>query len=210
MRFVDMRTVHVRSAARTQAAGWGQVLVEGSRGPLVAAGEANGSRVVSVGFNLTDSDLPLQVAFPLFLAGSIAWLTEGSTPGARQPDYAAGQAAQITLPPGTRAAQVTRPDGTTRLVSTPPAGGAAALQDTSQVGIYTVQGPEGASYPVAVNLLNPSASALLPRRSPQLERPMPGGGAGVTHRIPRDWWPVAATLALLLLAAEWWVYHRRA
>ncbi len=208
MRFVDMRSVRVRSTTRTHSAGWGQTLVDGSDGPLLVAGEANGSRVVSVGFNLTDSDFPLRVAFPLFLANSIAWLTEGSAPGAVQPGYAAGQAAQVTLPPDAHAMQVIQPDGTTRTVSTPPGGGTIDLEDTSQVGIYTLKGPAGASYPVAVNLLNPTASALVPRQPPLLQHPIPSGGAGVMHRVHRDWWTVAATLALLLLAAEWWVYHR--
>ncbi len=210
MRFVDMRPLRVRSTVRAQSAAWGQILVDGRRGPLIIAGEANDSRVVSVGFNLADSDLPLRAAFPLFLSNSIAWLTEGSTPGTLLPDYAAGQVAQVVLPSGVGTAQVTRPDGTTRFVFPAPSGGAAALADTSQVGIYTVRGLDGARYPVAVNLLNPTASALLPRQSPLLERPLASGSAGAMHRVPREWWPVVATMALLLLAAEWWVYHRRA
>lgn len=210
MRFVDMRNIRVRSRVSTQSSVWGHTLVDGSRGPLLVAGEANGSRVVSAGFSLSDSDWPLRVAFPLFLANSIAWLSEGSVPGTVLPGYAAGQAAPVTLPPGGGAAQVTRPDGTTRRISVPPAGGTIALGDTSQAGLYRVRGPEGDSYPVAVNLLSPSASALLPRQPLMLRHPMPGRGAGERHRVRSEWWTWAAALALLLLAAEWWVYHRRA
>lgn len=210
MRFVDMRGVRVRSLARTQAAGWAQTLVASSRGPLVAAGEANGSRVVSVGFDLADSDLPLHVAFPLFLANSIAWLTEGTVPGTVQPEYAAGQTAQVALPPGARALQFLRPDGTVGTLSPPPAGGTATLADTAQVGVYTVLGPNDARFPLAVNLGNVAASALVPRQLAPLFPPSATVAQSVMHRVHRDWWTVAAALALLLLAGEWWVYHRRA
>ncbi len=210
MRFVDMHDMRVRSAVGTQVAGWGQALAAGSRGPLVAAGEANGSRVVSVAFGLSDSDLPLRVAFPLFLASSLAWLAEGSVPGTVQPDYAAGQTAQVALPPGARAFQILRPDGTARTLSAPPAGGTVAFGDTSQVGVYTVLGPGGARYPLAVNLLSAAASGLAPRQAAALNHSAPSGASTVMHRVRRDWWMVAAGLALLLLAAEWWVYHRRA
>ncbi len=209
MRFVDMRAVRIRSSARTQAAAWGQVLVDGSRGPLVAAGETGGSRVVSVGFSVSDSDWPLRVAFPLFLANSIAWLTEGTTPGAQQPDYAAGQTALAALPPGTRAAHVTRPDGTTRTLPVASASGSVALEDTSQVGLYTVQGENQTRYPVAVNLLDPAASLLTPRQSPVLNHLAARRLSPLMRRVHRDWWTVAAAMALLMLAAEWWVYHRR-
>ncbi len=210
LRFVDMRAVRVRTAFRTQAAGWAQVLAAGSHGPLLAAGETGGSRVVSASFNLADSDLPLRVAFPLFLSNSIAWLMQGSALGTVQADYAAGQAAQVTLPPGVRNAQIVRPDGSARTVSAPFAGGALALPDLAQVGVYSVAGPAGTRYPVAINLLSPAASALAARQFPLLRHPPSGEARAVMHRVHRGWWTVAAAFALLLLAAEWWVYHRRA
>lgn len=210
MRFVDMRPVRVRSAAQVQAASWADVLAGSRRGPLLAAGETGGSRVVSASFDLADSDWPLRIAFPLFLANSIAWLGEGSAPGTLQPGYAAGQAAFVALPPGSPSAQIAAPDGTQRTISAPLAGGIVSLPDTSQVGAYALTGPGGAHYPVAVNLLSPAASALAMRQPPMLSHALANSAPPALRRVPRDWWTFAALLALALLALEWAVYHRRA
>ncbi len=209
MHFVDMHDIRLRSTNRTQSAGWGQVLADGTAGPLLVAGQHSGTRIISAGFSLVDSDWPVRIAFPLFLANSIAWLTEGSGQGTLQPDYAAGQTAQVSLPPGARSAQVTLPDGTVRLVSVPTGENFAAVTDTPLVGMYSVQGLGGTQYPLAINLLSPTTSALVPRLSPLLERPLPMAPARTARRVPQEWWTVAAALALVLLAAEWWVYHRR-
>jgi hypothetical protein len=45
--------------------------------PLLIAGERGSQRVTALAFGLTDSDLPLRVAFPLLMANTIHWLAGG-------------------------------------------------------------------------------------------------------------------------------------
>src|SRR6266545_4987508 len=47
---------------------WAHVVVDGDGGPMLLAGEKDGRRIVVLAFDLHNSDLPLQVAFPLLLS----------------------------------------------------------------------------------------------------------------------------------------------
>ena len=67
VRFVQSQAVKLKP--------WGQAVVEAERTPLVVAGERSGKRVVWCGFDLLDTDLPLRVAFPIFVTNSLRWLT---------------------------------------------------------------------------------------------------------------------------------------
>lgn len=210
LRFVDMSGVRVRTVRRLRLQPWGQGLVDSTSGPLIAAGTQGGTRVVSVGFDLQDSDWPLRVAFPLFLANSVGWLTQGAAVGSQAPQYAAGETATVTVPPGARIVRVVPPSGDARTVDAPLAGGPVTLGDTSQVGVYHVQAAGGAEYPVAVNLGSASASALIPRILPLGSGSEAPSAPEAWQVIHREWWPLAALLGLLLLGFEWWYYHRRA
>ena len=78
MRFVDMTDVHFAMAAHVRAANWGQTVVDGDQGPLVVAGERFGRRCIWVAATTSGGDLPLKVAFPIFLTNAAQWLTDSS------------------------------------------------------------------------------------------------------------------------------------
>ena len=111
LQFVDWRDVHVRQAQAVSAP-WAQRLVEAEGGPLILTGERNGHRIAIFTFDLRDSDLPLQIAFPILMANITSWLNPGrafDTPTGLQPG------APVTIVPGasTTAVSVQKPDGTT-------------------------------------------------------------------------------------------------
>ena len=69
LRFVDLTTVHIGRARELSLVDGMRAVVETPRGnPLVAVGEVGGHRVGLIGFDLGESDLPLQVAFPLLMS----------------------------------------------------------------------------------------------------------------------------------------------
>jgi hypothetical protein len=116
----------IAQARRVRSRGWGLALVESVASPLVVAGTrrvpgASGQgqdvtqRVVWVGFDLRDSDLPLRVAFPIFTVNALRWLASGeasSTASTFRP------AAPVALPV---------PDGVSKVQMQGPDGGATAL-----------------------------------------------------------------------------------
>jgi hypothetical protein len=100
---------------------------------------------------------------------------------------------------------LTGPDGPVK-VKVPPTGD-FVLPALNKVGLYQTDPPIPQFENIAVSLLDPNESNLLPAQV------APGSGghevaaATTTSRMELWWWLVAAALPLLLV--EWWVYTRR-
>jgi Ca-activated chloride channel family protein len=212
MRFADLEGLHLRSALRTQTQPWGQALAEADSGPLIAAGEHGGLRVVSVAFDLGDSDWPLRVSFPIFLTNAVRWLTAAGGLGASQEETPTGGVASLTLPPGASSVTVQRPDGSKTALAAPATGGMVLVDDTRQAGVYHAKAASGQDFPFAVNLDSRDESTLTVQNPPALNHP---GVSAAIAPVPRarrakdDLWPALAAVALGLLLLEWFVFHRR-
>ena len=212
MRFADLEGLHLRKALRTQPQPWGQTLAEADSGPLVAVGEHNGLRVISVAFDLSDSDWPLRVSFPIFLTNAVRWLTAAGGLGTSQVETPTGGVASLTLPPGASSVSVTRPDGSVTAVTAPALGGMVLFDDTRQAGVYHAKTAGNGDYPFAVNLDSRDESTLAVQDPPSLHH---AGNAPALARVPLsrrskdDLWPTLAGVALALLLLEWFVFHRR-
>ena len=133
LRFVDLSTVHVGRARDIEAAEGMRTLVStGAGSPLVAVGEDAGRRLGLIGFDLAESDLPLQVAFPLLMSNLVDYLVpeaEGLLPSSMR----LGQAATVRVPDDVvRVRIVTTGDpelvgGTETSVELPVVGGAVTV-----------------------------------------------------------------------------------
>ncbi len=75
MRYVDLTTVQIEEALALHPAG-GEVLAEGES-PLIWSYEGDGIRALVVAFPPDRSDLPVKVAFPIFLHNAVTWLAGG-------------------------------------------------------------------------------------------------------------------------------------
>lgn len=209
LQFVDWRTVNIREAKRVSAP-WAEVLVEGEGGPLLLAGERNGRRLAVLPFSLNDSDLPLQIAFPILMANITDWLNPG-----RVFDTSAGlqPGDPVTIVPGasTTAVLITKPDGQTWTVDVGEE--PVLFTETGQLGIYQValrddngDRPAGS---FAVNLFDRAESAILPQEAAQAGE-VAADTAGEENIGQRELWPWLAAAALIILMAEWWVHFRGA
>ena len=155
MRFADLEGLQLRSALRTQTQPWGQALAEADSGPLIAAGEHNGVRAISVAFDLSDSNWPVRVSFPIFLTNAVRWLTAAGGLGASQEETPTGGVASLTLPPGASSVTIQRPDGSKTALAAPATGGMVLVDDTRQAGVYHAKAANGQDFPFAVNLGQP-------------------------------------------------------
>ena len=215
MRFVDLANVHLRTAKTISPAPWATTLAETDRGALIVAGEKGDGRSVYVGFSVFDSDMPLRIAFPIFLSNCVQWLT--ARPGDTSGVFKAGDVVPLGGPTQTATViDVKRPDGKTDTVR--PAPGTPALYDhTNQVGIYTATGEKGAARTFAVSLLSPGESNIAPVAKPvfvvadaaDLGDKKAAASPGARVPVRREIWPWIAALALAVLSVEWFVYHRR-
>jgi Ca-activated chloride channel homolog len=170
MKYVDLSTVHVGKAAKLVQPAWARTVIPGPAGsPLLYVGELDGRRAGVLAFLPRNSDLPLQVAFPLLMANLTGELLGGSA--APTEALEPGDPVTIPLPAGATSLNVTRPDGTIVELAPATAGAASvAFSQTDQLGVYSAAavfpnatpGPSGATNPSPIATARPSAGSSAP------------------------------------------------
>lgn len=207
-RYVDWSTVHILQAKAVTPPIWADVLIEANGNPLVFAGESNGRRIAALTFDLRESDLPLQVAYPILFSNLINYLIPPSPFDATQ-SLQPGQSLLISPPPGTEQVVVATPSNITYTL--PLTGSALSFTDTNELGYYAVNfisGDASTAEYFAVNLFDPTESDLSPRETIQIGQS--AVAANVSDQIGlRELWRWLAVLALVILLIEWQVYHRK-
>jgi Ca-activated chloride channel homolog len=206
-RLLQFSDVNIRQYRKITPASWADVLVSAQDGPLVFAGENNGRRIAVISFDLHDSDLALKIAWPILLSNLTEWYKAPralALNGSLRP----GQA--VTIQPGGSSdlVRITRPDGTvTTLKNDQPS---LVYADTSLPGLYTVDVYQAdkvlQTEQFAVNLFDANESNITIRQ-PSITT-SGQSGAQVAEIGQREFWPLVAVLAILLLVIEWWIYHR--
>ena len=193
---VDLTQVAIAQALRVEPSAGVEVLVAGENAPLLLRGVANGQRFAFLTFALGDSNLPLQVAFPIL---GDRLLTELSNTALSTSSIEVGAA--LPIDPST-AGEAVGPDGLTRsfVVGDPPL-------RASEPGFWVIQVAGEKDRLVAVN---PSAieSDISPRDT--LVPPVDDAARQVTparseHSLLP--WVIVPLLALLML--ETWLAWRR-
>jgi hypothetical protein len=182
--------------------------VETEGNPLVFAGQTNSQRIASINFDLRESDLPLQIAFPILFSNLTNYLVPPSAFDASQ-SLSPGQSLSIVPPPGTQQIVIASPSNMGYTI--PNEAGGIKFTETNELGYYAVnfisQDNTSAEY-FAVNLFDKNESDIHPRESIQI------GQTAITHTVSEkigqyEVWPWLAGLAILILMIEWQVYHRR-
>ncbi len=204
MRYARMTGVQMQTALTAVKKPWGVRLAEHEGGVAVAVGEHQGARSAYVGWSLLESDFPRRVAFPIFFNNLVQWLA--TSPGrAEGIQLRTGQTATLEIPPGQTTLTVTSPSG--RKQKTATDGRVAYFSDTEQRGVYIAEAG-GRRQAFAVNLLSREESDTRPRDTLKFgNRPVLAGSGAVN--TSREIWRWLLLAAVLILAVEWWVYHRR-
>jgi hypothetical protein len=214
MRWVTMKDVNIASAARFALEPGVQALASSFRAPLIVAREEGGLKAVAIGFDVTRSDLPLRIAFPILVINSLDWFAGHGE--SLVETYRTGETWAIPLAFLEQAGR-----GLGEVAVADPAGAALKLpvQDGrvfiygSAAGPYTITapGPGGVELKqvVAANLADAEESRIKPAPElvvgdRQLEAP---SGFGIALR--REIWIYLLLAALGLTLLEWLTYNRR-
>jgi Ca-activated chloride channel homolog len=159
-------------------------------------------------FDLRDSDLPLQITYPVLISNLLEWyapsgaIASGTT-------FTIGDTVPIRPPLEAESLRVTAPDGTSEVIAVDRE--SLAYTQTSQPGIYTLEVLEGDEVTqtqyFAVNTFAPDESEIAPQQ-------ITFGGVTVGDEAieelgQQEYWSLIALLALLFLLIEWYVYHRQ-
>jgi hypothetical protein len=114
------------------------VIAESPQTPLLVAGELGRQRVVWIGFDLLNSNWPLRVSFPMFVANAVDWLNP-ATARAERLNLRAGDPLRFEVPPGTTQVEVRAPGGDWQVVSVDAGMREAVFGATDRQGAYTVR-----------------------------------------------------------------------
>jgi len=197
--YLSYADVHVESVARREVSPWLHPIVSAAGDALIFAGARNERRVVMIGFDLAQSDLPLKVEFPILLANAAGWLA-GRDAQAIERTVRAGQ--PVIIHTTQTSATIRLPDGDEQTVAARD--GAVAFADTLRAGVYQVKDAP----PFAASLLSESESNTAPRDSIKT-RAGEISGQVETFKTEREAWRWLALAVLAVLSFEWWVYHKR-
>jgi Ca-activated chloride channel family protein len=203
MRYLELGSLLIDNAPRLTPAPWAKTLAESQQTPLIVAGEHQGRRWVGVGWDLLESDFPLQPAFPIFVANLIRWAV-GEQGGATDLTIRTGVPFSLAVDPAETELTIRDPDGNTRAY--PVNDGAVVIPGLERAGVYTIQGRK-TEIRVAANLMHADESNIQPRTSIQLGNQTVA--AQNTLTTLRDLWKPIALALLALLMVEWWVFVRR-
>jgi Ca-activated chloride channel family protein len=159
--------------------------------PLILAREQEGRKMLILGFDPNGSNLKLESAFPLLMAGSIEWLTQTVAEVAQS---------SVTGPIDLRSTA-------TRIVD--PSGNDESFQRTgsdvrfvaSEPGLYRLIEPAG-EREMAVNIpaLPHQQWVPIPAEEDPVERESIAGSS-------RDLWRWFVALAMVPLWLEWWLFY---
>ena len=183
LQYVDLSTTHIAQAAQLVLPDWARTVIPGPNGaPLLYVGRRLGLPTAVLAFEPRQSDLPLQVAFPILIANLTGELLGGSA--APTEALAPGTPVTLTIPGGASGLTVARPDGSTvDLVPAATGGATVTFARTDLLGVYTVTpivSPVASTAPVA----SPAASG---GPSPiGSAAPSTGGSGAVTAPPPVD------------------------
>lgn len=206
---VDLSSIHVvRKSHQLTPAAWMQPIIVTPETSLLIAGEQDNRRIGVLSFDLHDSDLPLQPAFPILIYNLVNWFLPLPVSGNAQ--VLPGMPVTIQAWPGAKSISITGPDQQT--VTVAPPFPVAAFSNTDKPGIYSVtqitqkQELHGA---FAVNLFDPLQSRLTPSaRLPISQSTLFDTGSPAVSHVLQEIWPWIAAFLLLVLCSEWWLFSR--
>ena len=210
LRGVGIGEISILRATSVTPGSWARTVVESENGPLLLAGERDGRRIALLTFALQESDLPLQVAFPLLMANLVDFLAPGGNGGAA---LAPGDPLVFALDAAVTTVQITTPNAVTADIA--PAAGVAVFGDTTVPGIYraTLRRADGSVEErlAAINAFLPAESRIAPAAELAIQQQSGLTTADAPALAGRsEFWRWLAALALALLVLEWLVYRRGA
>jgi len=208
LRLVNLQNVtflRAASLALPKTEGWNwQAPIRSFEHPIMITGERLGGaqRTAALALDVTDSDLPLRVAFPLLISNTLHWLAgEDSAP-------VLSRRAGETLPLTDGAAIGTQSRTPWQdYNATDPGATVRELFQPLTNGFYQIKIREESRW-LAVNTFSEEDSDLRAANTPTTAAPaLPM--ISLAHFASWPLWQYLAAAALALLVLEWWLFHRR-
>ncbi len=184
---------------------WAIAILEAPQAPLILAGDLGRQRLVWVGFDPLESNWPLRVSFPIFIANAVDWLNPANAKSS-QLLIKAGDPFRLALAEPVKTAEVKSPDGKTTMLNVEGAN-EIIFGETARRGVYHLRAGTN-EVAIAANLLDAAESNILPRDELKFGE-YTRVAATTVQRTNMELWRTLAAIGLAVLLFEWWWYHRR-
>jgi hypothetical protein len=209
VRFTALDNVNIARGHKLAPEASDKVVGASDQGPLLIAGTRDGFKFVAVGFDVRASDLPLRVAWPLFLLDTINWFTDEDA--TYLSSFRTGEVWRIPVGGGGSIATLKEPGGQTAQV---PIHEGRAVFLGERAGFYELSGGGTPGTPASVtsfaaNLLDATESHIAPASVLDVDGKTAGKVEGFHAGVRREMWIYLLIAAVLLTAIEWATYHRR-
>jgi Ca-activated chloride channel homolog len=206
LRYVGVSELVVRDTLATKTPSWAVPLIEAPQGALAVAGELGRQRILWLGFDTLDSNWPLRVSFPIFIANAVEWLNPAAGRSS-QLTVKAGDAFHQPLAAAVTDARITLPDGSTKPLPIEAGATEIVFGDTSKQGTYHLRAGTNDTV-FCVDLLDSTESHIQPHDEIKLGT-YARVEAATRQRATSELWRWLAGCALAVLLFEWWWYHKR-
>ncbi|WP_394839993.1 VWA domain-containing protein [Pendulispora rubella] len=207
-RFLTLDGMHVARATPLRAIGSAASLVRAGTTTLIADASIPGKAVTLVGFDVGDSDWPLQASFVLFVRNLVEQARLHRAQGAAGP-LRTGDPLRVAVPSGVGSVRVEGPGMADHEVAV--SGGFVVVPAVDRAGIYHVRwsAPRVGATAIAANLTSEAESNIVAR---PVTVEAPGGAAAAVQTAPahREWNTWLLALAAAILAFDLWWLTRRA
>lgn len=211
-RFVDVSQFNLLGFRTITDIGWATPLIAVEGGAILYAGETDGRQIAIMPFDLRESDLPLQISYPILMANLLEWFTPRAV--LTLADSAqVGDVIPITPPFSAQIARITPPNDAPQITLNITSS-TVVFADTDAIGVYQLELLEGntvlSSQQFAVNLFSTQESNIAPV---PIDAFTIAGATILTtpeEEIGQQeigW--VFALLAMLVLLIEWIIYQQR-
>lgn len=201
--YVDFSGIRIAKAHYLKPKNWAAPIIDGENGALGIAGSSSGCSFVQIGFDLLQSDFPLRVGFPVFIANCLDNLIPSKNLSAGE-SIRTGQPMYIEVPPSASKIDITCPDGekqTLKVAQSP-----AIFDNTEEAGVYKING-NGIKSEFTCNLVSARESDTNPRSTIKI-----GGkrfaASGKPVQTNREFYGPLILIVLAVLVVEWYAYHR--
>lgn len=203
MRWIAMRDVNIGQAAKFKLERGDQVVASAFGVPMIVARDEGKRKLVGVAFDVRNSDLPLRVAFPVFMINMVDYFQLDDD--ALLQNHQTGTTWNVTLEdPKATTAELLSPDGAKLEV---PVYNRKAAVYGDQIGFYLLKTPN-ATRKLAANLANPKESNIAPVDLELKDQTITRNTQALFFDRKELWiWAVLIVLGVLVL--EWWSYNRR-
>ena len=206
---ISFEGISINTASKIVLPPWANLSLSGDYNgqsiPLLFFGNYGGQRIAVLSFQFQNSDLPIQVAFPLLIANLVNWLVPNQGAQALEASSTASSVS-ISVPLEADSVTITPPSGN-KMQKTPNQLGYIFL-DAPEGGVYTIEWGEENQILVAINQFSKDESDIAPKLELNLSQIGTTPNENNSQQSRTLLWRVFGIVSLVLLTVEWAIYNR--